>query len=401
MTYTVWFTRGWVSEWGKAPQLMAKCCLLNGEILGRLGPIIFKQIHDILEDPPKTVPNSECHMHWCQLMLVENAWEKEDEKCESLKLDHWFPEMGKIEPLWSLWYNVYHHLHDVGCSWSIGGSHSPLFFGAAPIHQTNRKGRLWARPSGALKFLCQAFPSRGCLQNTLFQFRQGHMHIHCSRQFGGSPRQQFNVVDHHNDLGCWAVRFPTSVPTNISPHQLSLIFPQKTVPPAWYNRTRPALAMIPLDGCCLGARAALAAFTFGAFGVLGRSSSASGAASSDVSSAATLEPPQRPVPAVGQNWVWIQPSRATRCRSANFWEMAILPHGNGWEFWILTKMLSLDRFACEAPPSLEVSDTQVWCSQIDDATRSLGAENVESKMRMQMRWIIAKNEDCKWMKVPL
>ena len=89
-----------------------------------------------------------------------------------------------------------------------------ILWGCTSIHQTNRKGRLWARPSGALKFLCQAFPSRGCLQNTLFQFRQGHMHIHCSRQFGGSPRQQFNVVDHHNDLGCWAVRFPTSVSTN-------------------------------------------------------------------------------------------------------------------------------------------------------------------------------------------
>ena len=211
-----------------------------------------------------------------------------------------------------------------------------ILLGCTSTHQTDRKGHLWARPSGALKFLCQAFPSRGCLQNTLFQFGQGHMHIHCSRQFGGSPRQQFNVVDHHNDLGCWAVRFPTSPSDRL--HPLSFIFPQKMASPAWYNRTRPALAMIPLDGCCLVARVALAAFTFGAFGALGRSSSASGAASSsDVSSAATLGP-QGAVPAVGQNWVWIQPSRATRCRSANFWEMAILPHAKAdWEWLRVSK----------------------------------------------------------------
>ena len=83
MTYMVWFTSGCVSGWGNAPKFVAKCCVLNGEILGR--PIIFKQFHDILE---RKLP----------ACLTKRWW-----TCNSLRLDHWFPEMGKFEPLWSLW----------------------------------------------------------------------------------------------------------------------------------------------------------------------------------------------------------------------------------------------------------------------------------------------------------
>lgn len=82
--------------------------------------------------------------------------------------------------------------------------------------------------------------------------------------------------------------------------------------------------MIPLEGpfdrADLGGFDALAdAVLLGAF-CWGRSSSAgrsSDSASEELSSAGRLG-------ACG-NWVWIQPSKATRCRSANFWEMAIFP----------------------------------------------------------------------------